>query len=285
MKNFLFFLLIAPCFAFAQVDKKKQVFTQLLSGSGSVTFCSEYQAILDRATTLGYTLPSAGQQVKQNTFLEYLKTNSIWTALDRLWVFATDGSSDFARIDWKNPSGDLALAVNSPTFSSNTGFTGNGSSSYLRTQFIPGTEGVNYTLNSACAFFGGKINSTFKYGIGQQAVANLNGVHIGGNATADVFRINGTNFTANVIPTSTQVFAYVDRTDASNCRYSINGASPTTVANASTQLPSIEVYIHALNNNGSASGYNDQPCNIVGFGASINPVTFYTGWNTYLTSL
>lgn len=254
-------------------------------GGAGVSLESEYQTILNRGTALGYTLPSGAQQLKQNTFLKYLKDNGIWTALDRLWVFATDGSSSFSLIDWKNPSGSLALAVSSPTFNSNIGWTGDGVASYLRTQFTPSTQGVNYVLNNACAFYAGKIGTSFKAGFGSQEVANTNGVYIVGNGGADPIRINGAQIALSFVPTDTQTFAYIDRQDATNLRHSLDGAAPTTVANASTALPSKEIFIGAYNSTGSATFFNNQPCNMVGFGASVNPATLYTGWNAYFTSL
>lgn len=107
----------------------------------------DYQAILDYATTQGYTLPSAAQQVLQNQLLVDLKDAGVWSKLDTFAVFATDGNSDFALIDWKRLS--QYTAVNSPTFTTNEGFTGDGSTSYLATNFNAFTSGVNYTASDA----------------------------------------------------------------------------------------------------------------------------------------
>jgi hypothetical protein len=62
---------------------------------------ADYQAVLDYATTQGYTLPSASQQLLQNQLVVDLKAGGIWSKLDTFAVFATDGDSDFALIDWK----------------------------------------------------------------------------------------------------------------------------------------------------------------------------------------
>jgi len=43
------------------IVKKMWVF-----GGSGVSFDSDYQAVLDRGTALGYTLPSASQRTKQN---------------------------------------------------------------------------------------------------------------------------------------------------------------------------------------------------------------------------
>src|SRR6056297_1810555 len=85
-------------------------------------FDPDYQAILDYATTEGYTLPSAGQQTLQNQLVVDLKTAGVWSKLDAFSVFATDGDSDFALIDWIRLI--TQTAVNSPTFTTNQGYQG-----------------------------------------------------------------------------------------------------------------------------------------------------------------
>ena len=94
---------------------------------------ADYQAILDYATTQGYTLPSASQQALQNQLVVDLKDAGIWSKLDTFAVFATDGDSDFALIDWKRLS--QYTAFNSPTFTTDFGFNGDGASSYIDTNF------------------------------------------------------------------------------------------------------------------------------------------------------
>ena len=125
--------------------------TLRVMGGGGGGFDADYQAVLNYATTQGYTLPSAGQQTLQNQLLVDLKTAGVWSKLDTFAVFATNGSSDFALIDWIRLS--QYTAVNSPTFTTNVGFQGNGTSSYVDTNFNPLTSGVNYTLNNASRYF------------------------------------------------------------------------------------------------------------------------------------
>ena len=122
------------------------------NSSGS-SFDADYQAVLNYAIAQGYTLPSSSQQILQNQLLVDLKSAGIWDKLDTFANFATDGSSDFALIDWKRLT--QYTAVNSPTFTANQGFKGNGTSSYIDTNFTPSTNGVNYQLNNASRFFYG----------------------------------------------------------------------------------------------------------------------------------
>ena len=118
----------------------------LMTGGGSSTD-SDYQAVLTKASALGYTAPSAAQQELQNTLITDLKTAGVWDKLDALYVFATDGDSDYATLNWKSPSNNEADKVNSPTFTENRGFTG-ASLKYIDTNFQQ-DQGVKHKQNNA----------------------------------------------------------------------------------------------------------------------------------------
>jgi len=142
---------------------------------------ADYAAILSYATTQGYTLPSASQQALQNQLVVDLKAAGVWSKLDTFAVFATDGDSDFALIDWIRLS--QYTAVNSPTFTSNQGFKGNGTSSYLNTLYNPDTSGVNFNRNNASIYIYVKTAATvgtFKvlasYGLGNLGICNESNV-------------------------------------------------------------------------------------------------------------
>ena len=117
---------------------------------GGVVLESEYQALLDKATTDGDAKPSRLQQLNQNTLLKSLKTDGIFAKLDGLWVFATNGDSDFATYNWIDSSKFQATKVSSPTFTTNVGFNGDGTSSHVSLNLDTTSSDVTkYTQNSA----------------------------------------------------------------------------------------------------------------------------------------
>jgi hypothetical protein len=118
--------------------------TDIVGGS---SYDATYQAVLDYATTQGYTLPSDSQKLLQNQLVIDLKDSGVWSKLDTFANFATDGSSDFALIDWKRLT--QYTAVNSPAFTTNQGFKGNGTSSHIDTNFNAFNNGVQYTQDNA----------------------------------------------------------------------------------------------------------------------------------------
>jgi hypothetical protein len=158
-------------------------------------FDADYQAVLDYATTQGYTLPSAGQQTLQNQLVVDLKDGGIWSKLDTFGVFATDGNSDFALIDWIRLTD--YTAVNSPTFTTDEGFTGNGTSAYIDTNFDLSNLTTKLITNQ----------QNISTGVWIRTVNELSTEFILGNSSSNDFRIvsgNSTTTTSRYMGSRTQ---------------------------------------------------------------------------------
>ena len=122
-----------------------------LQGQGSSTIISydtSYADILRYAEIKGYTLPSQDQRIKQNALVVALKNSGIWALLDYFYMFATDGDSDFATINWVDPNKLQATKEGTPIFTSNSGFKSDGSS-YLNTHFSPIRDAVKMTTTES----------------------------------------------------------------------------------------------------------------------------------------
>lgn len=265
------------------------LFFQLLGDSG---YDSDYQAVLDRATALGYTHPSAAQKTKQNQLVLNLKAAGIWTLLDILYIFATDGDSDFATLNWKTPTSYQITKVNTPTFTTNEGFDFNGTTQYLNTNWIPGTNGVNYTRNDAS--FGVWVNeavtenSRLDVGGSNNADGVSNGITLNSrNASGDATcRVNDNTGLSPAEATSLG-FTHAQRRASNDKRLFKNGSSIATSATASQALITVNLYVGASNGNGTATTFSTREISMFFAGASLSGLesTFYTHWNTYFTSL
>ena len=133
------------------------------------SFDADYQAVLDYATTQGYTLPSSGQQILQNQLVVDLKDAGVWSELDTFGVFATDGDSDFALIDWIRLTD--YTAVNSPTFVTNSGYLGDGVSACIATGLDLRDSGLNWNDTNG-GIFGGyfyDMGTSGNYNLGTAA--------------------------------------------------------------------------------------------------------------------
>jgi hypothetical protein len=252
---------------------------KMIPFESAITFDADYQAILDYATTQGYTLPSPGQQIKQNTLLSSLKTLGIWGKLDSFANFATDGNFNFALIDWKNLT--QYTAVNSPTFTSNVGFLTNGTNSYINTNKAPGP---NFILNSASEFkwVNNNIDSS-----GGTVISGARST----SATANLYEVNPTsifvnsNVSLSVTSNNLAGFRHLNRANSTQIQRFVNGVG-LTGTQASTVVVNRIPFIGALNA-GSATGFETNSFSIYGFGGNLSAeaTDFYNAINTYITSL
>jgi hypothetical protein len=253
-----------------------QLPTQLgLIGSFSA-FDSDYKAILSYAITQGYTLPSEGQQELQNQLVVDLKSLGIWNKLDTLAIFATDGSSDFALIDWKKLS--QYTAFNSPTFSTNGGFAGNGTSSYVNSQFSA-SIGVNYTLNSASRFYwiDNRSASTILEGLDISSGNNS----FNNSSQSHIINSSNTAFTGSAVNFAVDGWHSVCRVDASNI------ALFTSTNRFDRVSASVGLVIAKQVIGKRASSFTSTRFRVFGCGGNLatENTDFYNAINTYLTSI
>lgn len=94
---------------------------------------------------------SAGRQTLVDNLITSLKSGSVWTTRDAIYLYAAENSQSSLR-DIKTAL--AATAVNSPTFTIDRGYAGNGTTSYVDTNYNPTTfSGASFVQDSAC--FGG----------------------------------------------------------------------------------------------------------------------------------
>jgi len=243
----------------------------LLSGSG---FDPDYQAVLDFATSEGDTLPSANQQILQNNLLKSLKTLGIWDKLDSFAMFATDGDVGFSLIDWKRLV--KMTAVNSPTFTTDEGFTGNGTSSRINSGLAPDGLG-NYKLNAAS--FGVFVktqgtNSEYLVGAGSNTrmragKSSLNRI----NSSS----INGA-FDFNVVGLS-----HLNKSSATNVQCIVNGVT----SNRTVTNEGLETNFVFLDFTSGGAGPSDAQISLgfIGGDLSSEAADFSEAVNTYISSI
>lgn len=245
-------------------------------------FDVSYNAILNRAIFLGYTLPSIDQQVKQNTFLVTLKSIGVWDKLDVLYVFAQDGSAEFATLNWKNPNANQAIITSAPTFVVNGGFQGNGTSSYIDTNFNPATQGVQYTLNNASRYF-------FSHAITATGATRFDGNTNSGINTIFRNSFNSQRINCGSTNNLAVAFNYTTAVDTKSIHRTssvdvtlYNGTTGLSTTQTSTGINSAPQWILR-----SASNYGSHTCAAYAMGASMisENTNFVNAWNIYKSSL
>ena len=244
---------------------------------GGGGFDTDYQAVLDFAISEGDTLPSANQQILQNQVVLSLKDKGLWNKKDAFGLFATDGNVDFALICWKRLI--KMDAINSPSFSANAGFTGNGTSSYIDTLFRPAIDGVNFLQDDA----GFRINSgtgSSNYILGTSSTADGN-IRLRKRDDADL-QINGGINTIEGVEFDNTGNIHIDR--ISNTEVVARSSEATvTFSNNSTGLTSNPIWIFRL-----AGIYIDANIKSLSTGSSFTEREkndYDTIINTYLNAL
>lgn len=252
--------------------------------SGSVPIDSDYQAVLNRATALGYTLPSSSVQTKQNQLLIDLKTAGVWAKLDVFYCFATDGDSNFATLNWKSPTTRQVTQVSSPTFITKQGFQGDGVAAHLNTNFNPSTAGViNYTTDVASRHF-------YLYAAGNSTNQSFEGT--GSATTNNTLRASGLNQRINQGTsgintafdyTATKGMKSIHRTSNTNVEL-FNGTTQGSRTAAAIGLANSVQYVLRA---GTTSNVSNHTVSMYSMGASLvsENTAYVTAFETYLNSI
>lgn len=256
----------------------------LTIGGGSSTvggFTAEYQAVIAKATALGYTLPSASTQTKQNQLLVDLKTSGAWAKLDVFYMFAQDGSKEFATINWKNPNANQITLVGALMTWNSSGYIG-GLLSYLNTNYNPTTNATNFSQNNASV---GIWKRTHDATAGKYMWGNSGASSIVKSVTDPDARLNQTGGLNATFPASNTGLLILNRTSSTAVSFSTNGTTTnTTSINPSVALVNANYSIFTYGT-ATASTYLGQISSFF-LGASLVSETsaFYTAMNTYMSN-
>ena len=211
--------------------------------------------------------------------------------LDGLYVLASNTTTT-ANLNLCGTSFGLT-AHNTPTFTANNGYTGNGSSTYLDPSYTPSTAGGNCTQNSctvgACsltnsaapgantALWGGEDGSG-----NQTALFNL-------TTTSFTGEINGDSYPANSVETNTQGAWVISRTVSTALTGYLNAVDQSFVgASTSTGLLAADLTIMAFNNNGSIENNTNNQVAYAFMGGGLNSTqvtAIYNRLHTYLSTV
>ena len=232
--------------------------------SGRFGAGSGYSYTNAEAATLVAAMSSAPDDTRKgviDTCIGAIKTAGVWTKLDCLWIRAAH-DSQAALLDWKRLSD--STAVNSPTFTTDRGFTGDGSTSYINTNFTPSTDGVNYIRDSAS--MGAYLNAGTDTAVsGPNSIGVSTASHQAriepwrSSTPGATVRSRVNTLTATTVGTVTTRYGLtaINRSGGSAEQVYRNGSSIGTSAVASTGLCNIDVYELGQNNAGSLGGASD----------------------------
>lgn len=174
-----------------------------------------------------------------------LKAADIWSKLDIFYMLAAH-DAQAGRLNWKAPASFALTAVNSPTFTADRGYAGDGTTSYLATGFQPATHATNITASRTHAMnwsrdtysstgdrcdLGGYGNISDNYGILFRR-----------SGSSKQFWANRNAVTTTSVNTAAGMQMGVRYPDNGSAIY-VNGASVATASNVPSTVTNREIYI------------------------------------------
>lgn len=232
------------------------------------------------------------RKVAINNLVLQLKDSGDWNKFDRLWIHAAE-TQDQARVSLVNPTSAQITEVSSPSWMPNQGYTGNGSSSYLNTNFTPSTDAVNYTQNNACMglYTRTNISSATNVEMGGFDAGNAHGNYLeiwvsGSNVTLG--NINSAIASgANGPITDSLALHTIARTGPTNHQLYKRGVAvgTTQLTTPSTGLSTVKQYILCYNANGTPTNLSTHQVAVSFFSSGgINQLSVYNAIQQFLTS-
>lgn len=213
-----------------------------------------------------------------DTMITGLIADGVWSKLDRLWILAADNSPS-ALTDMVATA--LATAVNSPTFTANRGYTGNGTTSYVDSNFNPATAGGLFAQNSACIFgWSNTSGITAKPSFGQPTSVQCYNEFTDTNMYYKINQAGQDSFANVSAPTGLYL---LNRDSSTTTQADINGTQAFNSLTGSTALDSATFTVCA----GDGNFDTRQMC-CLGFGGSFNTTdrsNIYSRLRTYMTAV
>lgn len=185
---------------------------------------ADYQAIISRALSLGYSVPSFDEQVAGSQLLIDLKNSGVWEKLDVFYVFATSAGANFSRLNWKNPNTFQISPTLNPTFISKIGWDLSQNNSYLSTTFNPSVGTNNYKIDNASRFiYVSKAIATNARGILDGDISANSNRLLGYPVNSN--RVNSVNTYINNVNMIGGGLKYVDRTSSNDISFYSTGVT------------------------------------------------------------
>ncbi len=245
--------------------------------------CAEALQWFGAVTVAGGSV-SGARRVAVNRLIVTLQAAGIWPLLDRLWLHAAENATQ-ALIDLKARA--TATAVNSPTFTVDRGYAGNGTSSYLNLGLAANAAGINFSRDGASfggwilGFTGGGgVDFGFDYGGYSMLIALA-------SSTQVRFEINsGTNPSGvPTVGTFTAGLYHGQRTGASVSALYRNGSSIITSTAPSVALQAKNFGAGAYVAGPASFSTGQYGASFIGASLSGKEVAFSNAMRTYMTGV
>lgn len=217
-----------------------------------------------------------------NDFIMYMQGIGEWSLIDSMYMFLLDSQSK-ALQDLKR--GSKQAINNGATWSSTLGFSTTGSiSSYIDSNFIPSTDGINYVLNNAMGGFyllqNDFSDTTFGVLMGCVGSVSTGVFSIGHSSSGTITRIhNSTGGSSTSLPLQAPGFYSIARSSSTATAARRDGVAVATT-NSSVTLPNRSIKIGVRDNNGTIDSPYTGKFGLAFFGAP-PPSNYLRFWGKF----
>lgn len=231
--------------------------------------------------------PSAFYKTAIDILVRRLKQEGVWAILDRLWIFATE-YQEHARINLKAPSSPQLTEITSPTWTASEGYAFNGSSSYIETNFIPSSDCEKAILNSASlgVYLRTNVSGADVTDFGATDGSVQSGVYAKWSDNSIMGSVHSTGPSVVSTGTSASGLTGYSRTASNNVNFYRNGTLLGSGSASSSALPTTQMYIGAMNNNGSPLFMSTRQISMAYYGSgNIDNSALYSVFQDFATMI
>lgn len=214
--------------------------------------------------------PDADHKLWYSDFVTSLKDAGVWDKID-VGYLTSDLDAQASGLNIKDPATFALAPQNSPTHTSYRGFSSNGTTSYLKTGFIPSTHAVQLAQNSAhIAALSLTERAASAGALGNASSPTNRNLGITPRYTGDLTYFFLNSAVTGYSHKSSQGMFIGSRTASNFVSWYRDGFLLTANAQVSTGLPAVEAYILAQNGNGTTSGWNTDTIGFWSTGAALS---------------
>lgn len=225
-------------------------------------------------------------QVYSRTIGALKQQNNLWGKLDAMWLmWGQDAQA--SKINIRSPGRFDLFAVNSPVFAPGRGFSGDGTTSYLTTSFIPSAAGKQFVQDSA--HVGVWVRALGEASLARSFIAALptgaGTTQLFQTATQTRFssRLNDSTTLQNTVQATGHLVR--SRTASGVCPSYQNGAVVTNPGTASDGVSGIALYVLARNSNGTPDLFNNAQLTAAHVGGGLSAVDVNNLYNILNASM
>lgn len=259
--------------------------------NSGTSYGTQLTSILTYGDGEGYTRPSDTYLSLIDTAITSLVSNGIWSKLDYLYFHFL--GNQYGKVNLVDPGTFNATEVGTPVWTIGEGFDTNSALNGLNTNWIPSTNAVNYTQNSASLFqwhfTAISEDSVNQYGcgveVGSLLKANIRFLN-SGNSVITSHMNSGTQ--AQLTKNLNAGLKHSIRTDASTIKiYHNTTLLGQNASSTSTGLPTLAMHLGFNNDDSVAKEQFNGTLSISGAGANLESdnTNLYNVLNTLISSL